>query len=327
MDVTARLPVGRPVDNRWANRRSRGSIGAVTHQDWLSCVRWMSAHRGLATREQMRGMGLSDRTIARRVDQGMLVPVEGPVFALPGLPLDLAARTHAAVMALPSAIPTGPSAAVLLGSGPWDGLDLGQRPWLLHRRSRAVNARYVSRPSCRTVRAAGVLVASPRDAVVDLARGWPYEDALQVTQRALQLRVLTFADLIAAHASMPRYSGSAQLARVIATLADGTRSEAERLLVRLLREAGIGGWSANHRVRALGRSYDIDVAFAKVRLAVEVDGRAFHSDSRSFQRDRRRQNDLVSAGWTVLRFTWADLTEHPESVIARILDALHRLAA
>lgn len=299
----------------------------MPHRPWLDCVQWMSRHHGLATRARLCELGVSERTLDRRVAEGLLVPVCGRIVALPGVRLDLATRTRACVLALPAAIPTGPSAAALLGPGPWEGLDLGQVPWLVHPRRRSVGARYVSRPTVRTVTAQGIRVACSLDTVVDLARLWPYEDALAVTQRALQIRVLTLDQLSAAHASMPRQTGGAQLARVIRALAEGTRSEAERLLVSLLRAAGITGWTANHRVRVVGRGYEIDVAFRAARLAVEVDGRAFHSDARAFQSDRQRQNDLVAAGWTVLRFTWADLTQRPELVIQRILEQLAHAAA
>ena len=50
----------------------------------------------------------------------------------------------------------------------------------------------------------------------------------------------------------------------------------------------------------------IDVAFREQRIAIEVDGFAYHSDRARFQRDRSRQNLLVGLGWTVLRFTWDD---------------------
>jgi very-short-patch-repair endonuclease len=42
-----------------------------------------------------------------------------------------------------------------------------------------------------------------------------------------------------------------------------------------------------------------------------------------FRRDRQRQNAVVLAGWTVLRFTWHDLTQRPNEVIAEIRLALH----
>ncbi|MFN2535890.1 MAG: endonuclease domain-containing protein, partial [Pseudonocardiaceae bacterium] len=61
-----------------------------------------------------------------------------------------------------------------------------------------------------------------------------------------------------------------------------------------------------------------DGACSQARLAIEVDGWAWHSDVDRFATDRRRQNALVLAGWTVLRFTWNDLTCRPEAVIAQI---------
>ena len=106
--------------------------------------------------------------------------------------------------------------------------------------------------------------------------------------------------------------------RTIRSLAEGTRSEAERHLVSLLRKNGIAGWVANLRVRAGGRTYVLDIAFARERITVEVDSRAFHTDTRAFQDDRTRQNDLVAAGWTVLRFTWEDIVDRPADVLRRI---------
>jgi very-short-patch-repair endonuclease len=61
-----------------------------------------------------------------------------------------------------------------------------------------------------------------------------------------------------------------------------------------------------------------------MRLAIEIDGWAYHSDVDRFQRDRRRQNVLVALGWTVLRFTWADLTQRPGYVTAAIRGQLVR---
>ena len=128
--------------------------------------------------------------------------------------------------------------------------------------------------------------------------------------------------LTEAHSRLTRLSGAAQLRALVGDLCDGARSEAERRLLALLREAGFTGWVANQRVRAGGRWYVLDVAFSSAHLAIEVDGRAFHSDARAFQHDRTRQNDLVAAGWTVLRFTWADLVERPEQVLEAIARAL-----
>jgi very-short-patch-repair endonuclease len=53
-----------------------------------------------------------------------------------------------------------------------------------------------------------------------------------------------------------------------------------------------------------------------------LDGYAFHSSRARWQRDRQRQNDLVDAGWTVLRFTTDDLRTRPTSAVALVARAL-----
>lgn len=112
--------------------------------------------------------------------------------------------------------------------------------------------------------------------------------------------------------------GSPTARRLLQAASDGARSEAERLLVKLLRDAGITGWKANYPVGG----YKVDVAFPKQKVAIETDGWAFHSSQEDFQNDRERQNKIALLGWQVLRFTWLDLTEYPERVLALIRRAI-----
>jgi very-short-patch-repair endonuclease len=53
-------------------------------------------------------------------------------------------------------------------------------------------------------------------------------------------------------------------------------------------------------------------------LAVEADGAEVHAGAASLRRDLRRQNLLVAAGWTLLRFTWADLGTIAATVAAHL---------
>ena len=54
-----------------------------------------------------------------------------------------------------------------------------------------------------------------------------------------------------------------------------------------------------------------------------MDGLAFHTDTDDYSpTTAMRQNAIVLAGWPVLRFTWLDLTEYPERVIAEIRHAI-----
>lgn len=299
----------------------------MTARAWEQAVQLMTREGGIATRRRLAEFGLGDRMLRRRLASGLLVPVNAQVVALPGVPIDLRSRTLAAALSHPKALPTGPSAAVLLGAGPWQRIDLGQEPWLIGTRDRALSARFVSHPGARSVRASGVRVAHPADAVVDLMRFLPPPDALDVGQQALLRRTVGLQWLVAEQARLSAFRGAAQLRRTIRSLADGTRSEAERRLVARMQDAGIAGWEANLSVRAGGRTYVLDLAFEAESITVEVDGRAFHTDADAFQRDRTRQNDLVAAGWTVLRFTWEDIVDRPADVVRRMRGILARHAA
>ena len=84
------------------------------------------------------------------------------------------------------------------------------------------------------------------------------------------------------------------------------------------------GWEPNYAVWWEGELIAVvDVALPAQRIALEVDGMAYHVDVDRFRRDRSRQNELVGLGWTVLRFTWADIVDRPGYVAAMV----RRLAA
>lgn len=289
---------------------------------WANAIRAMRENGGLALRAEVRALGVPERTLFRRLREGSAVEVNPWVIALPGTHLDLATLTRAAVLARPTAIPAGLSSAALLGDGPWDEVPRIGPPWLVCERERALDARVFRHPGIRTVTCAGLVVAHPAYVVVDLLRFLDHDAAAAVGRSALQRRTATLDFLAERRAALGRLAGARQLGLVIEELYEGTHAESERRFVALLREAGVGGWRANHPVRVGARRYFLDVAFPDARLAIEIDGRAHHSSAVAFQNDRRRQNDLVAAGWTVLRFTWDDLVNRPHDVVARILAAL-----
>lgn len=103
-------------------------------------------------------------------------------------------------------------------------------------------------------------------------------------------------------------------------------SQSERRTHGLLRDAGLTGWETNQRVSLPhGRHGFIDISFAEYRIAIEVDGYGFHGESESreqFETDRFKQSSLVAQGWVVLRFTWRQLVDHPDWVIAMVRQTL-----
>ncbi|RLP92705.1 hypothetical protein EAD98_20765 [Micromonospora sp. CV4] len=64
-----------------------------------------------------------------------------------------------------------------------------------------------------------------------------------------------------------------------------------------------------------------DLGWRAPRLIAEADGRDAHGTPAAAFADRHRQNRLVNAGWTVLRFTWAD-TLQPDYIPWTVRQAL-----
>lgn len=139
----------------------------------------------------------------------------------------------------------------------------------------------------------------------------------KIMDSALQRRI-GLADLQRAHRRNRGSYGSPAARRMLEAASGGARSEAERLVIQLLRTANITGWYPNYRAGP----FSIDIAFPAQRIAIEIDGWAFHSDGEAFQNDRTRQNWLALQGWQVLRFTWLDITQYPDRVLAEIRRAI-----
>jgi len=57
-------------------------------------------------------------------------------------------------------------------------------------------------------------------------------------------------------------------------------------------------------------------------LIVEIDGHSFHSVRRSFERDRRRDQEPIGAGYRVVRVTWRQLESESHRLVATLTRAL-----
>ena len=62
--------------------------------------------------------------------------------------------------------------------------------------------------------------------------------------------------------------------------------------------------------------------YRKFKLAIEIDGRLYHTGAEVFESDRCRQNLPVLNGWCVLRFTSTMIEERPAEVIAMVHEAM-----
>ncbi len=164
----------------------------------------------------------------------------------------------------------------------------------------------------------GVPLTAPARTIVDLAASG--EAALErALAEAQVLRLVARRDLEAAMGRAMDRRGQPELRRVLAA-ADGapTRSELERALLRLVREAGLHRPEVNRRLGP----YVVDFLWPREKVVVETDGWAAHANRRAFERDRARDAELQASGYVVLRFTWRQITESPLLVAARLAQVL-----
>lgn len=68
-----------------------------------------------------------------------------------------------------------------------------------------------------------------------------------------------------------------------------------------------------------GRKYAIDLAFPKIKLAIEVDGWEWHGKHKGdFERDRERQNLLTINGWRILRYSAGQIRADIQACVDQI---------
>ena len=101
-----------------------------------------------------------------------------------------------------------------------------------------------------------------------------------------------------------------------------TWSHLERAFLRLLRSNGLPLPEANAKVGP----YAVDFLWRTQRLIVETDGYEFHSSRASFESDRARDRHLHTLGYVVLRFTYREVTNEPNTVLASLQAQLFRAA-
>lgn len=134
-------------------------------------------------------------------------------------------------------------------------------------------------------------------------------DGGELVDFALQTGAASPSDIVESTALLRGLRG-APLRGSVAELSSGNPwSAAERVAHQLLRDAGITGWKGNVWFHMDGLRFPVDIVFPRQRLAIEVDSREWHSSGEAFERDRRKTNALVRAGWTVVHVTWAQLLE------------------
>jgi very-short-patch-repair endonuclease len=158
--------------------------------------------------------------------------------------------------------------------------------------------------------------------VTDCARILPFGEALAVADGSLN-QGLTHRELIAATSAL-RGAGCTAAREVAAAACRGGESFLESMLRALLVQNGIDGFEPQVLVERGWFRARVDLGHRPAKIALEAEGYEFHGSSKDFAADCRRYDELIAAGWLVLRFTYHQVVSEPDWVVAMVREGLSR---
>jgi very-short-patch-repair endonuclease len=188
-------------------------------------------------------------------------------------------------------------------------------------RIQVVVRRTDSLPDADTAKVSGVPVTSVTRTLRDLATVLPASHFKHAFFEADRLGLLDDRALAECAAGKDRSRGSGGFRRLVEDRvpeAGRTRSVLEVLFLEICRKHSIRSPEPNVRIGG----FEFDCIWREERLAVELDGFAFHRGREKFEDDATRANLLVANGWTLLRFTWRMVSHEPARVAAQVRHAL-----
>lgn len=279
-----------------------------------------TSQHGPITRSQLRGLGLSDQRIDRRLAAGRLVRLYPSVFAVGHTAMPREGRWMAAVLA-------GGERAVLSHGDAATLWDLApSRGAVIHVMTPSRSGRVPDRRRVRlhrvgtltddeTTTHAGIPVTTPARTLLDLApslRPRALEDVIERMDRLQRFDLVAVRRCLEAH---PRQSGAPKLRTVLERLSGtDTRSPLEVALLQLCDDYHLPTPRANTVIAG----FLVDFHWPGTDLIVETDGFAFHRTRTAFDADRERDQALALAGYRVIRFTYDQVTRRRRDTARRL---------
>jgi Protein of unknown function (DUF559) len=288
-----------------------------------------AARHGVLARRVLLEHGIPAGTIDDRVRQRRLVQLHRGVYAFGHAELRREGRWLAAVEAYgPSAALSHVNAATL-----WDLLEgavlpvhvtLGKRSGVA-RRLGTVPHRVLDLRADEVVERDAIRVTTVARTILDLAATIRGRRLEQVVRRASRLRHFDLLEQRAVLQRHPRQRGAPELNRLLIALhrrgADDFRSQMEVAFAQLCDDYGL----PRPVINGIVCGERVDFHWKGTMLIVETDGFAFHSTPTAFADDRRRDQKLMLAGYTVARFTWHQVNDDAGGTARTISALLSRL--
>jgi very-short-patch-repair endonuclease len=169
----------------------------------------------------------------------------------------------------------------------------------------------------------GVPATSQPRTLLDLVARRGFADGLVLVEGAVRRDPALMTDVVREQALRNTRRGSHMIDRVLAVAGVLSESVLESRARALWIEAALPAPTQQAVIRRDGRFVArVDFLWESARLIVEVDGMQKYDDPFALRDEKRRQNELVALGYTVLRFTWADIVGNPARVVAQVRHAL-----
>lgn len=301
-----------------------------THDAVISAL--ATAQHGVVSRAQLVARDVPPTLIDDRVRTRQLVLLHRGVYALGHAQLTAEGWWLAAVASYrPPAVLSHGSAAAL-----WGLTDEGwRRPIHVTVAGRAAARRRRGvQPHRRAVLLEDELtmvreipVTTVARTILDVAatvRGRALE---QVIRRAARLRLFDRREQVRVLDRHPRDRGAAELGRLLVALEGrGTadvRSRLEVAFAQLCDDHGL----PRPRINAMVLGERVDFSWPGTTLVIETDGFEFHSMPTTFAADRRRDQKLTLAGFTVIRLTYDQVVGDAAATAATVSTLLSQCRA
>lgn len=302
------------------------AVAKVARSEWDRAIGRLAARQhGVVSHPQLCAIGLSPSAIRARKARGLLIDLHRGVYAVGYPPRGPHGHWIAAALACgPGAVVSHASAAALwkIRASAATRIDVtvptragrSRRGLRVHRADLLL--------ASQVTEVEGVPCTTVARTILDLAgmlAPGPVEYAIHQAQVA---DLFVRGEVIEGIAAAPTRPGTASVRRILGISVpedDKIKSLLARRLQRLGRAAGLPEPLVDQWVALPdGGGYEVDFCWPNQRLIVEADGRGVHGTHRGFENDRRRDRMLGLAGWRVARFTYRDVTDHPDEVVAHL---------
>jgi very-short-patch-repair endonuclease len=296
----------------------------MNRTDHAVLLRFEEQH-GVISRRQALAAGLSDRTIENRLASGLWARMFRGTYRLAGMPRTQEQTYAAARLAAgDDALVSHRSAAYLFGL---PGLARWAEVTVPHPRTVAVagitvhRARRLSGEDGDVMK--GIPVTSAARTLIDLASCVEARGLEHLLDHALAFHLVTKAGLAARMEGLGRAGrkGAGALAALLDERPEKGRpmgAEFEARLFRALKRAALPLPVPQFRLVLAGDERFLDFAYPGIRLAIEADSYISHATREAWEKDRERNNELVTLGWSFLPMTWDTVRYRPAEAARQV---------